>query len=158
MNILSTFAHHPALARAYFTLNGHLLLATTLSVRQRELVILRVASLRNSPYEWAQHVVVGRDVGLTDEEIARVTFGPDAPFWDPAEADLLRAVDELIIDRKISDQTWAVLRESIDTQQVMDLVFTVGSYDTLATLIGTFQLALDDDLLPVFRDDATVVA
>jgi 4-carboxymuconolactone decarboxylase len=158
MNILSTFAHHPALARAYFTLNGHLLLATTLSVRQRELVILRVAALRNSPYEWAQHVVVGRDVGLTDEEIARVTFGPDAPFWDPAEADLLRAVDELIIDRKISDATWAALRESIDTQQLMDLIFTVGSYDTLATLIGTFQLALDDDLLPVFRDDATVVA
>ena len=156
MNILSTFAHHPALARAYFTLNGHLLLATTLSVRQRELVILRVAALRNSPYEWAQHVVVGRDVGLTDVEIARVTFGPDAPFWDPVDADLLRAVDELIVDRKISDETWAALRESIDTQQVMDLVFTVGSYDTLATLIGTFQLELDDDLLPVFRDDTTV--
>jgi alkylhydroperoxidase family enzyme len=150
MNILSTFAHHPALARAFFTLNGHLLMATTLSLRQRELVILRVAAVRHSPYEWAQHVVVGRDVGLTDEEIGRVALGPDGPFWDPAESSLLRAVDELIVDRTISDETWASLSLCMDTQQLMDLVFTVGSYDTLATLMGTFQLELDDDLAPFF--------
>ena len=42
-NILGALAHHPALAKAFFTLNGHLLLATTLTARQRELVIMRVA-------------------------------------------------------------------------------------------------------------------
>ena len=39
-----TFAHHPVLAQAFFTFNGHLLLATTLTERHRELVILRTAA------------------------------------------------------------------------------------------------------------------
>ena len=155
MNVLATFAHHPALARAYFTLNGHLLLATTLTLRQRELVILRVAALRSCAYEWAQHVVVGRDVGLTDEEIARVTFGPDAPLWEPADAAVIRAVDELISDRTLSADTWSVLLELLDVQQLMDLIFTVGSYDALAMLMDTFELDLDEDLAPFFRDETS---
>ena len=69
LNTLGTFAHHPELAQAYFTLNGHVLAATTLSERQRELIVMRVAALRQSSYEWYQHLFVARDAGLTDEEI-----------------------------------------------------------------------------------------
>ena len=146
MNTLGTFAHHPALARAYFTFNGHVMLATTLTLRQRELVILRVAALRQCAYEWAQHVVVARDVGLTDDEITRVAWGPDAPFLDPFEAALIRAVDELVEDGAIGDTTWATLADELDRQQLIDLIFTVGSYHTLSMLMRSFDLALDDDL------------
>ena len=45
---LATFAHHPALARAFFTFNGHILWDTTLSPRQRQILILRVAERRRS--------------------------------------------------------------------------------------------------------------
>src|SRR5262249_21235680 len=44
--VLGTLAHYPELAQAYFTLNGHVLAATTLSERQREILIMRVAALR----------------------------------------------------------------------------------------------------------------
>jgi AhpD family alkylhydroperoxidase len=146
LNTLGTFAHHPALARAYFTFNGHVMLATTLTLRQRELLILRVAALRQCAYEWAQHVVVARDVGLTDDEIARVAWGPDAPFLDPFEAALIRSVDELVEDGVIGDTTWETLAADLDRQQLIDLIFTVGSYHTLAMLMRSFDLALDDDL------------
>ena len=146
LNTLGTFAHHPVLAQAFFTLNGHLLLATTLTERQRELVILRVAAVRKAGYEWSQHVFLGRDVGLTDEEISRVAFGPDAPFWDDVEAALLRAVDELVGDGVISDATWAVLAGDLDAQQLLDLIFTVGAYETLAWMMRSFDLAIDDDI------------
>lgn len=148
MNTLGTFAHHPALARAWFTFNGHVLLATTLSLRQREILVLRVAALRYCAYEWAQHVVVAHDVGLTEDEITRVGLGPDAPLMDPFEATLIRAVDELVGDGAIGGETWAILSEQLDTQQLMDLVFTVGAYDTLAMLMRSFELELDDDLDP----------
>lgn len=150
MNTLGTYAHHPALARAWFTFNGHLMMATTLTLRQREILVLRVATLRKCSYEWAQHVVVARDVGLTDDEIARVTLGPDAPFWDPFEAALIRAVDELIADGAISDETWDVLAAELDTQQLMDLIFTVGAYEALSMLMRSFGLELDDDLQGFF--------
>ena len=109
-----------------------------------------MATVRECAYEWAQHVVVGRDVGMTDEEIARVAFGPDAPFWDTLDAELIRAVDELLQDGVIGDDTWAVLSAELDTKQLMDLVFTVGAYQTLAMLMRSFALELDDDLKPAF--------
>lgn len=146
MNTLGTFAHHPALARAYLTFSGHVLMATTLTERQRELLVLRVAARRRSGYEWVQHVFMGRDAGLTDEEIARVAFGPDAPFWSEVEAALLRAVDELVDDGAIGDATWVTLSAALDVQQLLDVIFTVGSYEVLAWMMRSFDLDLDDDI------------
>jgi alkylhydroperoxidase family enzyme len=146
LNILGTLARHPALTRAYHAFNGHVLFATTLSLRQRELLVLRVAAVRQAEYEWAQHVVIGEDVGLEPEEIARVEAGPDAPGWSPFDAALLRAVDELVADAKIADPTWQVLSGELDEGQLMDLVFTVGAYDLLAMAMRSFQVELDADL------------
>jgi len=76
LNALGTLARYPALTQAFHTFNGHILFATTLSPRQRELLVLRVAALRDAPYEWAQHVVQGTDAGITREEISRIGTGP----------------------------------------------------------------------------------
>jgi alkylhydroperoxidase family enzyme len=115
-------------------------------VRQRELLVLRVATVRDAEYEWAQHLVQARDAGIGDDEIARVVAGPDAPGWSGLEAALLRAVDQLVADATIDDATWAVLAGELDTEQLMDLVFTVGCYDMLAMAFRAFGVQLDDDL------------
>jgi alkylhydroperoxidase family enzyme len=146
LNVLGTLARHPVLTRAYNTFNGHILFGTTLSVRQRELLVLRVATVRDAEYEWAQHLVQARDAGIGDDEIARVVAGPDAPGWSGLEAALLRAVDQLVADATIDDATWAVLAGELDTEQLMDLVFTVGCYDMLAMAFRAFGVQLDDDL------------
>jgi alkylhydroperoxidase family enzyme len=145
-NLLGTFAHHPELIRAYHTFNGHVLFGSTLSPRQRELLVLRVASLRRADYEWAQHVVLGGDAGLSPDEIARVAEGPDAPGWASLDGALVRAVDELVHDAAITDETWAALGNELDVQQLMDLVFTVGAYDLLAMALRSFGVELDADL------------
>lgn len=145
LNILGTLARHPELATAYHTFNGHILFATTLSLRQRELLVLRVAALRDAEYEWAQHVVLAGDVGISDEEVERVAAGPDAG-WDPFESALLRAADELVADARISDGTWAALAERLDHRQLLDLIFTVGAYDVLAMLMKSSAMELDADL------------
>lgn len=144
LNVLGVLAHHPALTKAFNTFNGHVQFATTLSVRQRELVILRVAALRDSEYEWAQHVVLGRDAGLTEDEMAAI--GDGTGEWSPLERALLQATDELIGTATITDATWAALAGELDTKQLMDFVFTVGSYETLAMLLGAFGTELDVDL------------
>ena len=58
----------------------------------------------------------------------------------------MRAVDELIADATISDDTWATLADELDTEQLMDVVFTVGCYDVLAMAFRTFGVPLDADL------------
>jgi alkylhydroperoxidase family enzyme len=146
LNVLGTLARHPALTRAFHTFNGHVQFATTLSTRQRELLILRVAALRNADYEWAQHAVLATDAGLSAEEIARVADAPDAPDWSALERAMLAAVDELIDDALITDSTWMALSSELDEQQLMDLVFTVGAYDLLAMALKSFGVELDADL------------
>lgn len=146
LHLLGLFAHHPELTRAYNTFNGHLLFATTLTLRQRELLVLRVASRRGAEYEWLQHKVIALDLGMSPEEVDRVVAGPDAGGWEPVEAALLRAVDELVADARIGDATYAALAAELDAQQLLDLVFTVGAYDLLAMAMRTFDVEPDDDL------------
>lgn len=146
LNVLGTLARHPELTRAWNTFNGHVLLASTLSPRQRELLVLRVASLRDSTYEWEQHAVMAQDVGLSSEDVERVHGGPDAPGWSSLDRALLRAADELVGDAMISDGTWAELSAELDERQLMDLVFTVGAYEVLAMAFRSFGVELDDDL------------
>jgi alkylhydroperoxidase family enzyme len=146
LNVLGTLAIHPALARAFNTFNGHLLFATTLSQRQRELLVLRVAALRGAAYEWAQHAVLASDVGIDSDELERIKTGAAAVGWSPLDEAMLRAVDELVLDAKISDPTWKTLSADLDEQQLMDLVFTVGAYDALAMAFRSFGVQLDDDL------------
>lgn len=146
-NVLGAMAHHPALAKAFFTLQGHLLRATTLTERHRELVIMRVAALRHSPYEWAQHLLVAADAGLAEREISWIVWGPEAPCWSAIDAAVLRAVDDLERDGSIGDGTWAALTTDLDLRQILDLVFTAGSYGMLAWMIASLGVELDDDLI-----------
>ena len=147
LNVLGMLARYPALAQAFNTFNGHILFATALSPRQRELLVLRVAAVRQAIYEWKQHVVLAADAGITPEEVTRVEEGPDAAGWSPLDAAMLRAVDELVRDAMVSDATWEVLAGELDVEQLMDLVFTVGAYDALAMAFRSFAIPLDDDLV-----------
>jgi alkylhydroperoxidase family enzyme len=151
LNVLGTLARHTDLARAFHTFNGHVLFGTTLTTRQRELLVLRVGVRRNCEYEWAQHVVLARDLGFSDDEIEAVRTGPGAEGWDSLEALLLRAADELVDDARIGDDTWAGLAEQFDDQQLMDVIFTVGAYEALAMAFNSFGLELDDDLRSHFE-------
>ena len=146
LNILGTIAHHPALAKGWYPFNAHITRNTTLEQRQRELLVLRTAVLRNSEYEFEQHVFVSRDLGITDEEIERVKSGADAPGWGELDALLLRSVDELIVDGVISRPTWDGLTAHLDVQQILDVIFTVGTYEILAWMISSFEVPIDDDI------------
>jgi alkylhydroperoxidase family enzyme len=106
LNIHQTLARHPKLLKRWVVFGNHVLYKSTLPARDREILILRVGWVCRCEYEWAQHAVIGRSCGLTDEEIRRITEGPDAPGWTPADATLLRAADDLIGDAFISDATW----------------------------------------------------
>ena len=144
-NALSVLARYPELAEAFLAFNRHLLYFNTLPGRAIELVVLRVAWLRRSEYEWVQHAAAAIEVGLTVEEIDR-TVADSYGGWAPTDALVLRAVDELHNDGAWSDPTWNELAEAYDTRQIMDLLFTVGAYDTLAVAFNCFDLPLDPEL------------
>jgi 4-carboxymuconolactone decarboxylase len=149
VNGVGIILRHPALAKAFFTFNNHVAKASSLSTRVRELLILRVSWLRRSEYEFIQHIVLGKRAGLSDADIERIQFGPDAPGWDPVDAELIRGVDELIVEAKILDATWTRLAAHFSTTELMDIVFAVGCYEILAMAFNTFGPQLESGVEPL---------
>ena len=140
--IVRTMLRHPELFALHTDVGLQLLARGALSLRDRELAVLRIAWLCQAPYEWGEHVMVGRRFGLTGEDIARVIEGPRAEGLDPHESAILRAVDELHGDAMISDATWDTLASRLDERQLIELPIIVGQYQTVAYYQNSLRLRL----------------
>lgn len=146
LNIFRTLANHPDLARRWMVFANHVLGKSTLDVRERELVILRIGYLCQSGYEWGQHVLIARAAGMSDEEIRSCRTGPDTPGLSELDRLLLAATDELHADAHVSDATWRGLEKHLNRQQMMDLVFTVGQYNLVSMALNSFGVQADEGL------------
>ncbi len=146
LNIFRTLASHPKLVKRWMVFANHVLAKNSLPPREREILILRIGWLCRAEYEWAQHVVIGKREGLTDDEIARIGVGPEAPGWSDLERALLRATDGLWNDAMIDDATWRELARFLNTEQLIDVVFTVGQYNLVSMALNSFGVQLDAGL------------
>jgi alkylhydroperoxidase family enzyme len=143
-NIFTTLARHPKLLRRWLVFGNHVLFKSTLPARERELAILRVGWLCRSAYEFGQHTLIGGRAGLSEEEIRRVTRGPEAPGWSADDATLLRAVDELHEDSFVCNATWRALAKRWTEEQLLDLLFAVGQYRLVSGVLNSLGVQLDD--------------
>lgn len=141
--IMNVMANHPSLGLVYNQWGKHFLMENTLNTRQLEIIILRVAVLTKSAYEWHNHVGYGMNAGLTLEEIAAIREFPEGGEWNDEEAALIRACDEQIGNHKIGDATWAALAAHFDKRQLMDLVFTIGHYAMTGWAIASFGVPIE---------------
>ena len=152
-NVFKTLANHPKLTKRWMIFATYILRKTSLPPRDRESAIVRIATLCGSDYEYGHHGRIARDEGVSEADIAAIVAGPDDRHWNPADAAMLRAVDELHGDSFIGDGTWAALCERYDSHQLLDFIFTVGNYAMLSTAMNSFGVALEDgfDRLPGVR-------
>jgi len=150
-NIFDTLVRHPGLFRKWLPFGGKLL-SGKLPARDRELLILRTGWHCRSAYEWGQHVLMARSVGITDEEMARVTEGPQAQGWDPFERVLLTAADELHEDACISDTTWTALAERYDQRQLIEVPMLVGHYHMVAFTLNSLGVQREEGVPALPRE------
>jgi len=146
LNIFKTLANHPDLARRWLVFANHILGKSSLGIRERELIILRIGYLCQSGYEWGQHVLIAQQAGMTEEEIRSAKTGPDTPGLSELDRLLLQATDELHADAHVSDATWQGLSSHLNTQQMMDVVFTVGQYNLVSMALNSFGVQADEGL------------
>jgi alkylhydroperoxidase family enzyme len=142
-NVLTTLMRHPQLFRQWMPLSGGLLYGSLLPHRDRELLILRTASNCHADYEWAHHVVFGKQAGLTDEEIDQVRNGPAGEGWSSDDATLITAADELHHDSRISDTTWTALAARYNEKQLIELPVLVGQYHTVAYALNSLGIEIE---------------
>jgi 4-carboxymuconolactone decarboxylase len=145
-NVFKTLVRHTSLFKRWLPFANHVLFKQSLSPRDREMLILRIGWLCRAPYEWTQHVQIGLRSGISEAELERIADGPDAPDWTEHDAALLRAVDELHTDCCLSDATWHTLSKRYSTEQMVDVVFTVGQYNLVSMALNTFGVEIDPEL------------
>ncbi len=148
-NIFTTLVRAPDLFRRWLAFGGALL-GGALPARDRELLILRTAINCTAPYEWGQHVRVGRLAGLTDVEIARVADGPSAG-WSDDDALLLDVADELHATYGLSDARYDALAARYDEVELIEVLMVVGHYHLVAMTLNALRVANDDGLAPLPR-------
>jgi alkylhydroperoxidase family enzyme len=118
-NLFTTLVRYPKLFKRWSVFANHVLFKSSLTAEDRELAILRIAWLTKADYEWGQHVLIARDVGMSDATIARVR------------------------DCEISEQCWDALLQHLSEKQILDLIFTVGNYRLLASVMRSVKVERD---------------
>ncbi|MFM6933043.1 MAG: carboxymuconolactone decarboxylase family protein [Novosphingobium sp.] len=141
----AVLARHPDLFRLQLETGIFLFSGSAIPPRERELAVLRTAWLAGAPYEWGQHVLIGREMGFTEADTDRVRAGPEAEGWTAHETAILRAVDELFARQMISDATWAELAQTWNEAQLIELPCLVGQYLGVAMLQNTLRMPLARD-------------
>lgn len=144
-NVMMTLANHPRLALASLDFGKYLLVESSLTIRQRELVILRVAWRYNSEYQWAHHVHSARRIGMTDAEIEALQSKGPSPVWGREDQVLIAAVDQLCDSGRIDDATWSMLTDTMDPRQIMDFLYSVGFFTMNAWAFGGMGVQLEPD-------------
>jgi 4-carboxymuconolactone decarboxylase len=142
-NLYTTMLNHPKLYGPRRTFGSYIQRESLLPPKTRELIIMRTAWLIRSEYEWAHHVPLSREAGLTDAEIARIAKGPQAAGWSEEHAAVLQAVDELRREAFITNATWSRLVKHYDMKRLVEIIYTSGGYTMTGLAINSFGIQVE---------------
>ncbi len=145
-NVFRTFARNPPADALRNAVGSHIRDATSLLPRYRQTLIMRIGVLCRAEYEWAAHSRIGRQVGMSDADVARIVAGPDSAGDDALETALLRAADELYRGDDVADDTWAALEARLTLPQLLDALITVGGYRSASFAINSAGVQLDANM------------
>jgi len=142
INLFKVLMNNPKVTKKWLPFAGHIMVDQSVAPREREIAILRIGWLNQAQYEWEQHEIVGKRAGLNDGDIEKIKQGPKAD-WNEKERAIVQAADDLFENSVVADSTWETLAKHYSTEQLMDLVFTIGQYNMVSWVLNSFGVPLD---------------
>ena len=142
-NLVPTLLNAPELAESVLPFLRYTSLYSTLSARERAIVILRTAWLAQSAVLWDNHVPHAQAAGLSIQQLRQIAVGPNGEGWDPFESTLIAFVDELFVNSSVTDATWAALSSRFDLYNMVDAVMTVAEFTTLSIVANSLGIQVD---------------
>ncbi len=147
INLTKLLVHSPNAARASSATAMFIRNESRLDPRLREMAIIQVGYLARSVYEYAHHVQIGLGVGVTEADIRAIaddTAGKPTAL-DALTKAVLKAARELSRDISLADETFAVLRQHLDNERLIDLFMAICSYNGVVRLLAALQIDLEDE-------------
>ena len=147
INLHRLLVHSPIATRAWHIFARFIRHESRLDPRLRELAILQVGYLERSEYEYSHHIKIGREYGVSDDDIRAIgeeTAGRPSNL-DPLAKAVLRAAREMTQGLAISERTFQELQQSLDNERLTDLVLTIGFYNAVVRILATLKIDVEDD-------------
>jgi alkylhydroperoxidase family enzyme len=146
-NLHKLMVNSPDMARSFNNVGNFIRFKSKLDPRLRELAILQVGYLAKSPYEYSHHVKIGREFGVTDDDIRAIgeeTAGRPTKL-DALAKTVLRAAREMTNGLAMSDATFAELEKALGREQVIDLTLAISFYNAVVRLLATLQIDVEPE-------------
>jgi alkylhydroperoxidase family enzyme len=150
INLYRILVHSPNGARSQNVLGRYIRFGSKLDPRLREMAIIQVGYLAKSPYEYSHHVKIGKEFGVSDDDIRAIadeTAGRPTAL-DPLSKAVLRGAREMTLDMAMSDATFRVLHEALGNEHLVDLVITIAFYNGVVRLLATMQIDVEPEYQP----------
>jgi alkylhydroperoxidase family enzyme len=143
LNLFKAVGNCPKIGRNFVRLGNSILSPDLLDPKLREMAILRVGNLLRSEYEFTKHVTIGLEVGVTNDQIDELTNWTSSKKFTDIERAVLQYTDEVTLDVKVSDGTFANLKNFFDDQAIVKLTATIGYYGMVSRLLVALQIELE---------------
>jgi AhpD family alkylhydroperoxidase len=135
----------PAMLDAWVGLAWPLRNEATTSRALRELIIMRVAQLTRTAYEWVAHRPMTLKYGITESQLAQLHRWWDSTAFDADQREVLAMTDELTNALDVSDETWAALADRYAPGEIVELVLTAAYYSCVSRTLRALRLPVDPD-------------
>jgi 4-carboxymuconolactone decarboxylase len=143
----------PAVGTATQKLGATLRYSDALTDRERELVVLEVASSERCNYEWHGHSAVARKAGMSEEQLDGLRLGVTVPGLAPTEAAILAIARSIVADGDLTDAAFEAAVASIGERKLFHVVTLIGYYRATALALRLWRVPLLAGDEPVFPSD-----
>ena len=133
----------PAMLQGWVDLAWPLRNDARTSRRLRELIIMRVAQLTGTAYEWLAHYDMAVAQGVPEATLEQLTSWRTNADLDDVEREVLAMTDELTLDLEVGEATWAALAERYEPGELVELVLTAAFYSCVSRVLRTLRLPVD---------------
>ena len=141
-NVTRMLLNHPDFYRVFVPYLDKLMSRSLLPPREREVLLLRTLALCEGSYEADHHVRIARSLGMSADLVEAVQAGEGAALG-ALDRTLVRAAEELVNERCLSEETWNALAKTYGIAQLIEVVFTVGAFTMLSMATNSFGMPLD---------------
>lgn len=141
-NLHKLLINSPDMARAFNGIGSHIRFKSKLDPRLRELAILQVGWLERSEYEFTHHVKIGKEFGVTDDDIAGLIADSEGKpsKLEPLAKAILKGAREMVRELAMSNSTFAEIKRDLSDEHMTDLVLTIAFYCAVVLVLATMKI------------------
>ena len=143
-NLYRVLAHSPEMFRAWLDFAWPLRNKATTTRRMRELMILEVARITGSAYEWAHHERMALEAGVTSVELEALKQGEIADSISRAERAAIDIAADIAVGPGMTRETFLTLEPHFTTGEAVELVMTASFYVCVARVLVSFDIELEE--------------